>query len=261
VTATALAAALRLSPAGLKAAATAPVDVAILDSGIDATHPDLAGRVVRAVSIEDGALQERDPAGANDVLGHGTAVGGIVAGIAPNARLIDIRVLRGDRLGTGTDLLAGLRLAVEARWRVLNLSLATPARFAPELGRLCERAFYQDQVVAAARRNFPVSDEGLPAEFAACIGVDTGRALRAPQIRYSAGRSIEMEAAGDAVQVAASGGGYTTMTGTSFATPVVSGVCALLLGAFPTLHTIELRAILAAWGTMAGWSATEETGR
>ena len=199
MTESALAAALRLTPAELVDRATAPIDVAVLDSGIDATHPDLLGRVVRAATIEHGVVRDEIATGANDVLGHGTAVAGIIARIAPNARLHDVRILRSDSLGVGDDLLAGMRLAVDSGWRVINLSLAAPGRLAPELARFTERAFYQDQIIVAARRNFPISDEGLPAEFASCIGVDVGAALLTPQFRYRDGYTIEVEAPGEEV--------------------------------------------------------------
>jgi subtilisin family serine protease len=59
---------------------------------------------------------------------------------------------------------------------------------------------------------------------------------------------IELEAPGDAIPVAAPGGGYTTLSGTSFATPMVTAVCALLLGAFPMLRPADVRTILYAYG-------------
>jgi subtilisin len=244
----ALSEALQLTPGDLAARALQPVDVAIIDSGIDATHPDLVGRVAVSRRIEDGQVTELDTPGNNDTYGHGTGVASIVARIAPNARLIDLRVLRPGNKGSGDDLLAGLRLAVRARHPVINMSLASPAKFVPQLIPLCERAYYQDQVIIAARRNMPISDEGFPAEFASVLGVDNGDLPQPIALRYHPRRVIELEAPGDAIPVAALNGGYTTLSGTSFAAPMVSGVCALLLGAFPALRPYEVRAILCAYG-------------
>ena len=64
-------------------------------------------------------------------------------------------------------------------------------------------------------------------------------------MNFLTGSGIEFRARGEDVRVAAMGGGYTTMTGTSFATPTVSGICALLRGAYPDLQTFEVKAILA----------------
>jgi subtilisin family serine protease len=244
----ALSEALRLTPADLASRALAPVDVAVIDSGIDATHPDLLDRVVASKRLEDGQLVELPEPANNDTFGHGTGVASIIARIAPNARMVDIRVLRPGNKGSGDDLLAGLRLAVHARHPVINMSLAAPARFAPQLIPLCERAYYQDQVVVAARRNMPISDEGFPAEFACVLGVDNGDLPQPVSLRYRPRRVIELEAPGDAIVVAAPGGGYTTLSGTSFAAPMVSAVCAMLLGAFPTLRPYEVRAILCSYG-------------
>lgn len=226
----------------------ATVDVTVLDSGIDATHPMLAGRVAGAWCVEGDKVVEKPTAVDNDAFGHGTAVGCIITRIAPNARLFDIRVLQPGNVGSGEDLIEGLEFAIGARSAVINMSLAAPARFAPELISLCERAYYQDQVVIAARRNTPFLDEGLPATFSSVLGVDNARVPQAVSVRYRQKSAIEFEAPGDQISVAKNGGGYTLVSGSSFATPVVAGVCALLLGAYPDLRPYEIRAILCSYG-------------
>jgi subtilisin len=226
----------------------APVDVAILDSGIDGTHPILGGRIVEAYAVEtiDGREQivalpnDAD----NDLFGHGTSVGSIVARVAPNARLYDVRVLGRSSSGGEEILCKGLKHAVDHRWPVLNLSLAAGYRMRGELQALCDQAYYRSQTVIAARRNIPVGGDGLPAEFSACIGVDLG-AYEAPyHFGFQVGPPIELATGGEGVTAAARGGGWTTVTGTSFATPAVSGLCALLLGAFPDLQPYEIKSIL-----------------
>jgi subtilisin len=226
----------------------APIDVAILDSGIDATHPILAGRIIEAYGVE--TIEGREQVVAlpndsdNDLFGHGTSVGSIVARVAPNARLYDVRVLGRANLGGEEILCEGLRHAVKHGWPVLNLSLAAGYRMRGELQALCDQAYYQSQTVIAARRNLPVGGDGLPAEFSACIGVDIG-AYEAPfHFGFQVGFPIELAARGEGVSAAARGGGWTTVTGTSFATPAVSGLCALLLGAFPDLQPYEIKSIL-----------------
>ena len=229
----------------------APVDVAILDSGVDATHADLAGREISTYRVEaaEGAppsvtrIAERIN---NDTYGHGTAVASIIAKIAPNARFIDLRVLDPKNAGTGDALVAALDTVLANKWRVINMSLAASAAVGRRLAPLCERAYFQNQIIVAAQRNFPIEDNGFPAEFSSSIGVDF-EAFKSPfELHYRGGRPIEYIAPGDQVTVAAPGGGYTVMTGTSFATPAVAGLCALLLGAYRGLHPFELKTVLKA---------------
>jgi subtilisin len=234
-----------------------PIDVAVIDSGVDMSHPDLNGRIIRSVGIEKTEVIEIELGTNNDANRHGTAVAGIITRIAPNARVIDVRVLHPGNLGSGDDLVSGLRLMVRERVRLINMSLAAPARFVPDLRALCERAFYQNQVVVAARRNLPIGDEGYPAEFSTCLGVDLGNFASPLSLRYRLGNIIELQAHGEQVTVPMAGGGYTTLTGTSFATPAISGVCALLLGAFPDLLPFEIRTLLSHY-RMAPPSAAPE---
>ncbi len=234
----------------LRRRALDPVEVAILDSGIDATHPDLAGRVVaayRVEEVEDGYRAVEVRAGGNaDVFGHGTGVASIVARTAPNARLVDVRVLDADNLGAGRALLAGMAAAIERGSRVVNMSLAASSEFAPRLAALCEKAYRNDQVVVAARRNMPLADDGFPAELSSAISVDCERRDDPDSILFRRETTIEYAAHGEDVVVAAPGGAFTTKSGTSFATPLVSGLCALLLGAYPELEPFEVRTVLKA---------------
>jgi subtilisin len=227
----------------------APVDVAILDSGIDATHPALSGRIVEAWAVDasvDAATVSPLPPANNDLFGHGTAVASIIARIAPNARLHDVRVLGRSNTGAEQALIAGLRHSVNQDWTVLNLSLAARDNLREPLALLCERAYYRGQIVVAARRNLPIGGDGLPAELSSCIGVDLGE-FEAPHLfGFRMGYPIELKAVGKDVSAAAAGGGWTTMTGTSFATPAISGLCALLLGAYPSLQPYEIKSVLRA---------------
>src|SRR5262249_16502647 len=115
----ALSAALETPWQDLAAGDLAPVDVGILDSGVDGTHPALSGRVADAwgVGVTDGkATLTPLPIANNDLFGHGTAVGSIIAGIAPNARLHDVRVLGRSNTGAEEALIAGFEHAVEKGW-------------------------------------------------------------------------------------------------------------------------------------------------
>ncbi|MHC4986395.1 MAG: S8 family serine peptidase [Planctomycetota bacterium] len=228
----------------------APTTVAVVDSGVDATHPDLTGRVVSSMFVENEEphrIQTVSTDANNDVYGHGTAVAGIIAAIAPNAQIVDIRILDNQNLCTGGTLLAGFRGAVEQGVRVINMSLASKAKFASSLNLLCEQAYLQSQVVVTAKRNMPLVDNGFPAEFSSCISVDMGKLSSQFELLFQAGSPIEFVAQGEEVVVPAVGGGHRTMTGTSFATPVVAGLCVLLVGAYPDLRPFDVKSLLRAF--------------
>jgi len=228
-----------------------PVDVAVVDSGVDASHPDLQSRIVKAFAVEmkddEPMLAPRELGDNNDAYGHGTAVSSIISQVARNARITDVRVLNVGNVGAGAALVRGFRFAVEERFRVINLSLAATAKFAPQLNELCELAYRQNQIVVAARRNMPLVDNGFPAEFSSCISVDVGNFHSATQVQFREDHAVEFVGHGEDVKVAASGGGFTTMTGTSFATPAVSGLCALLVGGNPDLRPFDVKSLLRAF--------------
>jgi subtilisin family serine protease len=232
----------------IDAASLPPIEVAVLDSGIDATHPDLEGRVTAAFEIEEPAEVVEVPPGDNrDTFGHGTAVASIIARIAPHARMASYRVLGPRNAGAGRALIAALRHAVDRGARVINMSLAARKEFGAALWPICDKAYRRGQVVVASKRNMPlVGDLGFPAELSSVISVDRKRFPTPYELRYLTGGAIEFAAHGDDVVVAAPGGGYTEKTGTSFATPAVSGLCALLLAAHPELRPFEVKTVLKA---------------
>lgn len=247
--------ALEAQLAALAEQALAPVDVAVLDSGIDATHPDLAGKVVEAFHFrpegEDVARAEVAAGTNNDTYGHGTGVASIIARIAPNARLHDLRVLEPGNKGVAACVIAGLRFAIERRWRVINLSLAVAERFTPQLQPLCEKAYFQNQILVASKRNFPFPDPGFPAAFAATIGIEIGKFDSPYKLVFNPEDAIEFAALGENVTIANVGGGYTVKSGTSFATPVVAALAALLIGRYPDLRPFEMKALLKHYAAQA----------
>lgn len=225
-----------------------PVDVAVVDSGIDGAHPDLAGRIHAAWSIEpvEDKLRPtaRSPEKNNDRYGHGTAVAGLIATTAPNSRLVDLGVLGEDNTASGEALLEGFRFALSTNVKIINMSLACRSKFAPQLNSLCEKAYRNGQIIVAAKRNHSLFDMGFPAEFSSCVSVDTSADGGFLNLRYLKDSPIEFAAQGADLVTLAPGGLYTRSTGTSFATPIISGLCALLLGRFPQLSLFEIKSLL-----------------
>lgn len=227
------------------------VGVAVLDTGIDATHPVLQRRISEAESwtMDDngGIVSARLRRSANnDLCGHGTGVAGVIAAIAPNARISDCRVLDVDCAGFGSVVLAGLRAAVESRAEIINVSIAfAKDRYWSETSRILEEAYVRGKIIVAAKRNFPRPDDlGLPAELPTAISVDAASFPNPFFLRYFPQSRIEFGALGDNVRTARAGGGWTCLTGSSFATPVVAALCALLRGVNRDLTLFEIKSIL-----------------
>jgi len=218
------------------------IRVAIIDTGIDTTHPDLAGRVVRQENFVDGSKSGRDR--------HGTAVAGVIAavennslgivGIAPAARLYSMRACwpaAGDdaRAVCSTLTLAkALAAAIEARMDIINLSLAGPSD--PLLTRLVEVGLQRGVVfVGATPRNS--EDSGFPTTIPGVIGVDAaGTRASADSVLF---------APGSEVLTLVPDGRYDFLSGSSLAAASVSGGIALLLARDRNLRADNARDLLA----------------
>jgi subtilisin len=234
----------RVTPEWATGGATgAAVRVCILDSGIESGHP-LVGPVqgAVAVTVEDGeATVERDDAG--DLCGHGTACAGIVRALAPECELHSVRVLGAGYTGSGTALLAGLRWAVEQEFDVINMSLSTTKRqFAGVLHELADSAYFRRTMLVASAHNMPV--ESYPWRFSSVISVGSHEDPDPRAFFYNPKPPVEFFARGVDVEVAWLGGGSIHCTGNSFATPHMTGLCALVLSKHPELTPFQLKSVL-----------------
>ena len=173
---------------------------------------------------------------------------GIITGLAPEAKIIDVKVLNEFNTCTGDVLIEGVKWALDQGIKLINMSLATSKEeYIPRVYALCEQAYVQDAVIVASRRNF--GDLGCPAMFSSVISVDREEFDNRYRIRFKPRSVIEYDAAGTKIRVPAPGGGYTETTGTSFATPHVTGLVALLLGVMPGLLPVEAKVLLKALAT------------
>ena len=220
------------------------VRVCILDSGVDADHPHV-GVVQQAVAVSLGpdgeAVIADDTEG--DLCGHGTACAGIVRALAPDCELTSVRVLGAGFTGSGEILLAGLRWAVEQGFDVVNMSLSTTKRqFAGILHELTDRAYFQRTVLVASAHNMPV--ESYPWRFSSVISVGSHEEPDPLDFFYNPSPPVEFFARGVDVEVAWLGGGRLVCTGNSFATPHMSGICALVLSKHPELTPFQLKSVL-----------------
>ena len=218
---------IRLGSNGGGAGAT----IAMIDTAIDLSHPSLRGRSILA---QDFAR----PGGGRDTT-HGTAVASILvgmddgndyAGLVPGARLLAANVFRVNSRGEAqTDanaILSALDWAAKSGAGVINISIAGPPSQLLEqaIARLSKKGHI---IVAAVGNDGPAAPPLFPAAYPDVIGVTAvdlgGSVFR----RAGRGDHVDIAAPGVAVRAALPGGAYGSVTGTSFATPVVAGLLAL----------------------------------
>ncbi len=223
----------------------AGVTVCILDSGVELDHP-LVGAVRESyvVSLGEGEEAAIEPDDAGDLVGHGTACAGIVRALAPECELVSVRVLGNDYKGSGRVLLAGLRWAIEQGYDVVNMSLSTTKRdFAGVLHELADTAYFKRTVLVASAHNMPV--ESYPWRFSSVISVGSHEAEDPFLFYFNPEPPVEFFARGLEVDAAWIGGGTLRVTGNSFATPHISGLCALVLSKHPGLAPFQVKSMLA----------------
>ena len=226
-----------------------PVNVAVLDTGVDRTHPDLAGRVENGIDVVDGDSD------ASDEQFHGTAVASVIAadtdngigmaGVSWGAQIVPVRVLGSDGAGTECTIAAGLVWAADHA-QILNLSLGAPAPCTDVMRHAVDYAVGKGALVVAAVGNSAA--KGNPAEEPGdCPGViGVGATDQRDRIASFSehGRQVALSAPGVRVLAAyrAPKGVQTwaVFDGTSMAAPMVSGVAALLLSHHPTWTAQQL---------------------
>ncbi len=218
--------------------------VAVVDSGIESGHP-LVGDVEEAVVVSGPVGEEPtvDIDEHGDVCGHGTACAGIIRSLAPECRLVSVRVLGAGSTGSGRLLIAGLRWAIERGVDVINMSLSTTkVDFAGILHDLTDAAYFNNTVVVASAHNMPV--ESFPWRFSSVLSVGSHELDRGDAFFYNPSPPVEFFARGVDVEVAWTGGSTVRSTGNSFATPHMTGLCALIRAKHPELTPFQVKSVL-----------------
>ena len=214
--------------------------VAIIDTGVKASHPDLqGGRLLQGYDFVDNDGTPQD-----DVDGHGTHVLGIVgaaenngvgvASVAPGARLLPVRVLDNTGSGDISDVADGIDYAVAQGAHVINLSLGSDVPLVGAIGGdeyddAIRRALAAGRVVVASSGNnsAPACEQPSASEGLLCVGAVNDSGARTSF--YSFGPGLGLMAPGSNVLSTFADNGYTRISGTSQAAPHVSGVAALLV--------------------------------
>jgi subtilisin len=224
------------------------VRMCIVDSGVDADHPLVGGRValwsVDSPDPQTGRISVQ-PDEAGDVAGHGTACAGIIRQLAPDCELTSVRVLGRSLRGDGQALLEALRWAIEQRFDLINVSLSTRReQHKVRLHDLTDRAFHTGVTLVSSAHNSPVTS--YPWRFPSVISVGSHAVADALYFEANPDPPVDFFALGVNVPVAWTGGGVRKVSGNSFATPRIAGLCALILEQHPKMRTGELRHLLTA---------------
>jgi serine protease len=241
--------------------------IAVVDTGVDLNHPDLSSKLVSGTDFVAGRTD--CPRGPQDENGHGTHVAGIaaavtdngigVAGVAPDASIMPVRVLDSDGSGSSDDIVKGINYAADHGADVINLSLGE----LPVVGQLepinedieaaVDHAWDRGALVVAAAGNdtFPLCSYPSFADHAVCVGATDSRGLPSYYSNFPNNKTMlgfrapggvgsvfceddedvwstmwpgsDFDSCGDI-------SGYETLAGTSMASPQVAGVAALLYG-------------------------------
>ncbi|WP_367133998.1 S8 family serine peptidase [Saccharothrix sp. HUAS TT1] len=220
------------------------VVVAVVDSGVDATRPDLAGALLPGSGF--GSASGTDGTADND--GHGTAMATLIAGrgvdggalgVAPGAMILPVSVgADGDKFTT-SSVAEGVTWAVDHGADVVNLSLTSLATLTPDLLRAVNYAFDHDAVVVAGTGNAGEEHVGAPANIKGVIAVSGTVEGNGPWPESNTGPETVLAAPAQrivtALPLGVSDTGYAEVDGTSAATALVSGVAALVRARHPGL--------------------------
>jgi thermitase len=207
------------------------VVIAIVDSGIQLNHPDLASKLVQGYDFVDG---DNVP---DDGNGHGTHVAGIaaavtnnalgIAGMAPLAKLMPVRVLNNSNSGTLANVASGIVFATDNGAKVINLSLGSTVG-TTTLEQAVNYAWNNGAVVVASAGNSGVTTPNYPAYYTNAIAVASTDQLDQKSSFSNYGTWVDVAAPGSSILSTYLGGNYAYMSGTSMSAPHVSGLAALL---------------------------------
>ncbi|MFI5867770.1 S8 family peptidase [Streptomyces sp. NPDC051546] len=266
------------------------VKIAILDTGIDTGHPDLAGRVLAAADFsESGSTADRYGHGthvASIAAGTGAKSGGKYKGVAPGAKLLNGKVLGDDGFGSDSGILAGIEWAAAQGAQVVNLSLGGPDAPGVDPVEAAVNQLSADKGIlfAVAAGNDGKSGPGTidsPGSADAALtvgGVDkadvladfSGTGPRAddgavkPDVTAPGVGITAAAAVGSAIErkVGQNPAGYLTLSGTSMATPHAAGAAALLKQQHPTWTGAQIKGILTGSAEPGPYNAFQQgTGR
>ncbi|MFB6468515.1 S8 family peptidase [Cytobacillus sp. Hz8] len=215
------------------------ITVAILDTGCDITHPDLSERIIGGRNFTND--DQGNPNGYTDYNGHGTHVAGTIAashngrgvvGVAPEANLLILKVLDKNGSGQYEWIINGINYAIEQKADIISMSLGGPIDV-PELHEAIQNAVNHQILVVCAAGNEgdgqESSDEyAYPGSYNEVISVGAINLKRRSSEFSNSNNEVDLVAPGEEILSTYLNGKYAKLSGTSMATPHISGGLALI---------------------------------
>jgi subtilisin family serine protease len=238
--------------------------VAVIDGGVHTSHPELKGKLHKPYDAVDGdTIFFPDD--------HGTHVAGIIAasqnatgvsGIAPNVKIMPVNVFYGDSTSS-EELTKGIYYAADNGADVINLSLGS-YYYSSVIEQAIKYAQSKGVIVVAAAGNDHINKKTYPAAYSGVLGISATNDVDKAAYFSNYGSYVDFAAPGEDIYSTIAYGRYSFMSGTSMATPVVSGTVALVLSKNPFLSNTDVYDLLKKSSIdllKAGWDEYSGFGR
>lgn len=232
------------------------ITIAVVDTGVDLGHEDLYAKIVPGRNVITGAVNPSNP---QDDHGHGTFVSGVaaamtnnflgVAGVSWGAKVMPIKALDQDGYGTEADAAAGIIWAADNGAHIINMSFGGYDDVPVEQDAVAY-AWGKGCVLVGASGNDGASQDFFPAAYdqVLAVGASNESAQRCTDVDWGEGGSnygqyLDLMAPGNSIMSTAMDGmlgGYDIASGTSAATPFVSGIAALLMSEYPQMSNLDV---------------------
>jgi subtilisin family serine protease len=229
------------APSAWDSSLGAGVTVAILDSGVDGSHPDLASRMVPGWNFYD------NNSITSDVFGHGTKVAGTasaitnngvgVSGVAGQSRIMPLRVSATSGSANISTIASAITWAADHGVRVANVSFNSVAGSA-SIQNASQYMKSKGGLVVVAAGNNGIDQGYTPTTTLIAVSATDGNDFKTSWSSY--GSFVSVAAPGAGILTTSVGGGYGSVSGTSFASPVTAGVIALMMAANPGLPNTDI---------------------
>ena len=232
------------APTAWDSATGSGIVIAILDTGVDGTHPDLAAHMVAGWNLYD------NNADASDVNGHGTAVAGTaaavgnigtgVAGLAWNASIMPVRISQLDGYAYFSTIASGLTWAADHGAKAVNISYG----FSGSSTVQSAAQYFKDKsgVTVVSAGNSAVYDATAPSDTMISVAATNSSDTNPSWSTWS--DFVDVSAPGESIYTTNRYGGYGSWSGTSFSSPATAGTVALMMAANPALDPATLETLL-----------------
>ncbi|GIQ67999.1 peptidase S8 [Xylanibacillus composti] len=219
------------------------VTVAVIDTGVDLTHPDLAGQLLHGMNLVD---EQTEP---NDDVGHGTHVAGVISALTDNYegiagmtwynKVLPVKVLDASGAGSTYDVARGIIWATDQGAKVINMSLGNYAD-AEFLHDAVRYAYDRDVVLIAATGNDNTEQPGYPAAYPEVFAVSATDPYNRRAFFSNYGDYVDVVAPGENIASTYMQNQYAALSGTSMASPHVAALAALIRSVNPLLSNAEV---------------------